>query len=265
MNQRLQTAMRAARAAGKILREKLDAPRDIRSKGKRDIVTDADYAADRTVRKILCARYPRDLLLSEEDALETRNEIWQRVERSAERLWVVDPLDGTTNYAHRLPCFAVSIGLYQAGAPQLGVVYDPLRDEMFTAQRGAGAFRNGRRIAVSATRRFANAVVGAEWARRQDLRERTAALFARMVVQSTTGRSCGSAALSLCYVAAGRLDGYFNLALSPWDVAAALLIIEEAGGRVTTPTGEAWNIHSPAFVASNGLLHRQLLRYFAGD
>jgi len=263
MNQRLQTARRAARAAGKILRDKLGDTRDIRSKGKRDIVTDADYAADHAVRTILHARFPRDHFLSEEDPPDTRNEIWARVEASSdERLWIVDPLDGTTNYSRRLPCFSVSIGLYQAGAPQMGVVYDPLCDEMFTAERGGGAFLNGKRLQVSATDRFENAVIAVEWARQQDLREQTAGTFARMVERATTGRAFGSAALSLCYIAAARLDVYFNLGLSPWDVAAAALIIEEAGGRVTTPTGAPWSVHSRAFAASNGLLHAEMLGYF---
>lgn len=263
MNQRLQTAMRAARRAGTILRKKLGGARDIRSKGKDDIVTDADYAADRAVRTMLLARFPRDHFLSEEDTVETRNGIWARVEQSADEcLWIVDPLDGTTNYARRLPSFCVSIALYQAGAVQLGVVYAPLRDEMFAAERGRGAFLNGKRLAVSATRRFEHAIVGTEWARDQALRERTAAIFSRMVAQAMTARAFGSAALSLCYVAAGRLDAYFHFSLSPWDVAAGAVIVEEAGGRVTTLTGARWSVHSQAYAVSNRLLHRQMLRYF---
>lgn len=261
MSRRLQTARRAARAAGQVVREKLGDVREIKSKGKRDIVTDADFAAERTVRAILHANFPHDDFLSEEDAAETRQGLWARVEAAdSARLWVVDPLDGTTNYAQHLPCFAVSIALYQAGAVQIGVVYDPLRREMFAAERGRGAFLNGKRIAVSAKRRFENAVVGTEWARDQKLRERTAAIFSRIVARATTGRALGSAALSLCYVAAARFDAYFHLSLSPWDVAAAALIIEEAGGRVTTLTGEPWNVHSKGYVVSNGYLHSQMMR-----
>ncbi len=253
--------MRAARAAGKILREELDGAREIRSKGKRDIVTDADYAADHAVRSILHARYPRDHFLSEEDSAETREQLWARAGASdGARLWIVDPLDGTTNYAHRLPAFTVSIALYQQGAVQLGVVYDPLRDEMFAAERGAGAFLNGKRIKVSATRQFERAVIGTEFARDQKSRSRTIAMFTRVLARVTSGRAFGSAALSLCFVAAGRLDGYFHLALSPWDVAAGALIIEQAGGKITTLTGEPWSVHSKSYVTSNGLLHHQLLR-----
>ena len=261
MTQRLLTAMRAARAAGRILRDKLDGAREIRTKGKRDIVTDADYAADRAIRSILLARYPRDQFLSEEDRAETREQLWARAGTSdGARLWIVDPLDGTTNYAHRLPAFTVSIALYQQGAVQLGVVYEPLHDEMFAAERGAGAFLNGKQMKVSATRQFERAVIGTEFARDQTSRSRTTAMFTRVLARATSGRAFGSAALSLCYVAAGRLDGYFHLSLSPWDVAAGALIIEEAGGRITTLTGEPWSIHSKAYVTSNGLLHYQLLR-----
>ncbi len=263
MSERLQIATRAARAAGKIIREKLGGVREIKSKGKRDIVTDADFAADRTIRALVLTHFPRDHFLSEEDAPAARQPLWARVEEfGAECLWVVDPLDGTTNYAHRLPAFCVSIALYQRGAVQIGVVYDPLRDELFAAERGHGARLNSKRLAVSATRRFEHAVVGTEWARDQHVRERTAAIFARMVARATTARAFGSAALSLCYVAAGRLDAYFHLALSPWDVAAAALIIEEAGGRVTTPLGAKWTVHSRAYVSSNRHLHAQMLRYF---
>jgi myo-inositol-1(or 4)-monophosphatase len=139
-------------------------------------------------------------------------------------------------------------------------VYEPLRGEMFAAERGAGAFLNGARIKVSATRQFARAVIGTEFARDQTSRSRTTALFTRVLARATSGRAFGSAALSLCYVAAGRLDGYFHLALSPWDVAAGALIIEEAGGKITALTGEPWDVHSKSYVTSNGILHSQLLR-----
>jgi myo-inositol-1(or 4)-monophosphatase len=266
MTQRLQTAITAARNAGRILRQKLESPREIRAKGRRDIVTDADYAAERAVRSICRARHPADRFLSEEDSQVQRDELWKRVEENEdERLWVVDPLDGTTNYARRIPSFCVSVALYHKRAVQVGVVYDPVRDELFAAERNGGAVLNGRRMAVSPTRLFAHAVIGTEWARGQVPRERTAAIFARMVGRATTARAFGSAALSLCYVGAARLDGYFHLSLSPWDVAAAALIVEEAGGRVSTLGGKAWDLHSQGYIASNGHLHRQLLKYFGKD
>lgn len=262
MTQRLQTASRAARAAGRVLRAKFDAAREIRSKGKRDIVTDADYAAERAAREVLLARFPDDRFLSEESDARERAALWAEAEASdAVALWVVDPLDGTTNYAHHQPVFGVSIGLYVRHAVQLGVVYDPVHDELFAAERGHGATVNGRRMAVSTTRVLDDAVIGMDWARAQPVRTRVAHAVARMIQRVMTLRSCGSAALSLCYIAAGRLDAYFHLSLSPWDVAAGGLMVEEAGGKVTTPAGAPWSVHSQAYVASNGHLHRAMLRY----
>lgn len=263
MNQRLEIAKRAARAAGKVLRSKFNDAREIRSKGKRDIVTDADYAAERVARKILLDHFSHDYFLSEEDDAVTRKALWMQADESnAQLLWVVDPLDGTTNYAHRLPSFAISIALYRQGHVPLGVVYDPLRNEMFSAEHGRGAYLNGHRIKVSETRHFDDAVVGMEWARAPQLRDRTARTLAKMVARAMTARTTGSAALSVCYVAAARLDAYFHFSLSPWDVAAAALIVEEAGGRVTTPANERWSVHSKAYVVSNGHLHSAAIRFF---
>lgn len=263
MSQRLQTARRAARAAGKVLRERFEGAREIRYKGQRDIVTDADHAADRAARAVIQARFPHDRFLSEEDDATTRAALWAQSESAdAPLLWIVDPLDGTTNYARRVPIFSVSLALLHRGAVQLGVVFDPLRPEMFAAERGRGAFLNGARLTVSRTRVLADAVVGMEWARAPKLRERTTRTVAPLVARAMTARTTGSAALTMCYVAAARLDAYFHFALSPWDVAAAALIVEEAGGRVTTPAGAAWSVHSQAYVASNGHLHETMLRFF---
>ncbi len=263
MSQYLETAQRAVRAAGGVIIERLAARRTIRTKGKRDIVTDADHAADRAIRAILRERFPRAEILSEESPLAERQRLWTRADAEEElALWIVDPLDGTTNYAHNLTPFGVSLGLYRAGAVQVGVVYDPMRGEMFAAERGGGAFCNGKRIQPSATRRLADAVIGMEWTRENRLRAQTLARFARLLPRVNTVRATGCAALSLCYIAAGRLDAYFHLNLSPWDVAAAALIIEEAGGRITTPTGARWNVHARAYVATNGWLHARLLRFF---
>ncbi len=260
MSQRLTVAIRAARAAGKILADKFHHAREIKSKGKRDIVTDADFAADRAIRRVILAQFPRDYFLSEEDSKEARAVLWTRAAESGAAVWVVDPLDGTTNYAQRIPCFCVSIALYRAGRVEIGVVYDPLLKELFAAERGRGAWLNGKPIRVSGVRQFENAVIGMEYARKNVLREQTIRTLRQVVTRANTARAFGAAALSLCYVAAGRLDGYFHFALSPWDVAAAACIIEEAGGRVTTPAGQAWSVHSGAYVASNHALHAALLR-----
>ncbi len=263
MPDRLLTAARAARAAGQVLRDKFNQAREIHSKGKRDIVTDADFAAESAVHDILTARFPDDGFVSEEGTAVARAEAWARGDADPNLfLWVVDPLDGTTNYAHRQPIYAVSIAAYQNRTVQLGVIYDPMRNELFAARRGRGATVNGKRMAVSGTRRLDQAVLGLEWSRSPQLRARTAQLVTRMSVHVTTVRCNGSAALSLCWIAAGRLDAYFHLSLAPWDVAAGALIVEEAGGKVTTPAGVPWSVHSQSYVATNGHLHRAMLGYF---
>ncbi|MCI0477721.1 MAG: inositol monophosphatase [Anaerolineales bacterium] len=263
MSQRLLIAQRAARAAGKVLAAKLHDARDIRYKGKRDIVTDADYAADRTIKQIVLARFPDDKFVSEEGNLAEHQHLWAQADASnAVTLWVVDPLDGTTNYSRTLYAFCTSLAVYRAGQVQVGVVYDPMSRELYSAERGRGAFLNGKPIHVSAIRSLEGAVFGAEWARAPQVRRRSSAVFARILQRVMTGRVFGSAALSICHVAAGRMDGYMHLSLAPWDVAAAALIAEEAGGKITTPTGAAWTVHSKEYVASNGHLHPTILKYF---
>jgi myo-inositol-1(or 4)-monophosphatase len=263
MTQRLQTAIRAARAAGHVLAAKFNEAREIRSKGKRDIVTDADYAADRTVREILLARFPQDRIFSEEGDAAARAALWTEAQSHPDLgVWIIDPLDGTTNYAHHLPIFCVSIALYQNHHVQAGVIFDPVNKELYAAERGHGATLNGRPIRTSSTAVIDEAVVGMEWARAQAIRRRMAELISRVALRATTTRTNGSAALSLCYVACGRLDAYFHLSLAPWDVAAGALIVEEAGGRVTDPTGAPWTVQSRSYVATNGPLHAAMLRFF---
>ena len=263
MSLRLTVAKRAARAAGLVLMDMLRDGRDIKYKGRRDIVTDADFAADRTIRKILLAHSPSDRFMSEEGDAAERARLWTLAKTSDNiNLWIVDPLDGTTNYSRNMYPFCVSIALYRAGAVQAGAVYDPIRREMFSAERGHGAWLNGKPIHASSKNILEEAVVGAEWGRAPSVRRRTATIFARIVDQAMTGRAHGSAAISMCCIAAGRLDGYIHLSLAPWDVAAAALIVEEAGGKVTNPAGEPWTVHSKAFVASNGRLHTRLLKFF---
>lgn len=262
MNPRYATAVRAARAAGQVIHAKFNETREIKSKGKRDIVTDADFAADRTIKDILIGRFPGDRLLSEEAAAADRATLWKDIERDESlAVWIVDPLDGTTNYAHHLTLFCVSIALYQHGVVQLGVVYDPVHKELFAAERGCGATLNGKPIAVSPAATLEDAVAALEWGRAAAVRRHSSAILTRLAPHVMTMRSGGSAALSLCHVGAGRLDAYFHLSLAAWDVAAGALIAEEAGGRVTDPSGAAWTVNSRSFIASNGTLHRTFLRF----
>lgn len=233
-------ALRAARAAGRVLKRKFYEPREVHSKGYRDIVTDADFAADRAARAVLTRAFPQHALVSEEDKVAPPR---------AEFVWLMDPLDGTTNYAHGLPHFSVSLALTRRGRPLVGVVYDPMRDECFFAERGQGAFLNGVRLRASSTSSLDRAITGYELARDQTLREAGLQLFAFLAAQSVTARIGGSAALSLCYVAAGRLDAYVQLTLAPWDVAAGILIAQEAGARVSHIDGRAATLRGGAYLA----------------
>jgi myo-inositol-1(or 4)-monophosphatase len=179
--------------------------------------------------------------------------------------WVVDPLDGTTNYAHGFPHFAVSIGVEVEGARTCGVIFDPLRDELWSAERGGGAFLNGRRIRVSATRELGRALLGTGFA--YDVHgsaDTSLEYFARFIRRARAVRRAGSAALDLAYVACGRFDGFWELQLHPWDVAAGLLLVEEAGGRTSDLDGGPAPASGARTVASNGLVHDQLLAVLAG-
>src|SRR5262249_8171282 len=184
--------------------------------------------------------------------------------------WIVDPLDGTTNYARRYPSFCVSVGLAEAGVLRVGAIFDPARRETFYAQQGHGAFlvrgRAGAQpILVSATADLDETLVGVDWARDPALRTRTVAGVTRVADTCRSVRATGSAALGLAYVAAGWLDAYFHLMLMPWDVAAGALIIREAGGVLTTPAGVEWTLGEPAVVASNGHIHAGLLKELGLD
>jgi myo-inositol-1(or 4)-monophosphatase len=233
-------ALRAAFAAGRVLAEKFYEPRQVTAKGFRDIVTDADFAADRAARAILTRAAPGYAIRSEEDRVAPVR---------ASHVWLMDPLDGTTNYARRIPIFSVSIALVRRGQPLVGVVLDPLRRECFFAERGRGAYLNGQRVRASSVDSFDRAVVGYELARAPRLRGQGLRLFAHFARQSVTARVGGSAALSLCYVGAGRLDTYMQLTLSPWDVAAGMLIAREGGARVTHLDGRPATLRGGAYLA----------------
>jgi len=255
----LHTALTAARVAGGILRDQFLQPRVVQSKGYRDIVTDADFAAQAAILEILRRDFPDDAILSEEG----RHDIDLDSDTPT---WVIDPLDGTTNYARQLPAFSVSIGLARRGACLLGVIHDPLRGETFYAEHRRGAFAQygaggPQPLRVSAIADFGEALVGVDWSRDPQLREKILAAVTRAGMESRTLRAFGSTALGLAYIAAGRLDGYFHLALQPWDVAAGAVIIREAGGALSTPDGGAWRLGEPQLAASNRVLHEALIAH----
>jgi myo-inositol-1(or 4)-monophosphatase len=252
----LNFAIQTARDAGHLLAERLGRSLRITNKSELDLVTEADLASERLIIDRIKTYYPRHSILAEESGAtspatsEVQNE-WR---------WIIDPLDGTTNYAHGYPCFCVSIGLEHERSLGLGVIYDPMREELFTAERGQGAALNGRRIHVSATRNLNSALLCTGFP--YDVRERGefARHFTNFIMNAQAVRRDGSAALDLAYVACGRFDGFWEEGLHPWDVAAAVLMIEEAGGRVSHYDGSVFDIYGAPILASNGLVHEQMMR-----
>jgi myo-inositol-1(or 4)-monophosphatase len=246
----LHTAIEAAQHAGRLIAERYPTKRNASYKGYRDLVTDTDIAAEKIILDLVHRRFPDHAILSEETA---GGEIGQ------DYTWVIDPLDGTSNYTHRVPIFAVSIAVLEHGEPLIGVVYDPMREHLFIAQRGNGATLNDQMLQVSSVSELHEAVVGLDWARGEEARREVLSNLGHVAPRCHTIRIMGSATLGLTYVAAGWLDGYFHLALHPWDAAAAVLLINEAGGRCTTFEGQAYPITSPRCAATNDRIHLQLL------
>ena len=251
----LNFAIQTARDAGSLLAERFGRSLRVTNKSELDLVTDSDLASERLIIDRIKTYHPRHAILAEESGAsppvssEAQNE-WR---------WIIDPLDGTTNYAHGYPCFCVSIGLEHEGRMEIGVIYDPMRDELFTAERGQGAALNGRRITVSPTGNLAGALLCTGFP--YDVRERSefARHFANFIMNAQGVRRDGAAALDLAYVACGRFDGFWEEGLKPWDVAAGALMIEEAGGQVSNYAGGPLSIYDPPILASNGLLHEQMM------
>jgi myo-inositol-1(or 4)-monophosphatase len=252
-----EVALRAAKEAGAILREGMEQARIIEYKGVKNIVTDMDRRSEEVIATLVQRELPGHSLVSEEGT---------RLQGDSGYRWFVDPLDGTTNYAHGYPCFSVSIGVERDGEVIYGVVYDPTLEELFTAERNAGAFLNGKRLRVSAISRLSDALLATGFP--PDVataEENNLDHFATFMKRAQAVRRPGSAALDLCYVAAGRFDGFWELRLSPWDVAAGSLMVMEAGGRVTDLRGQPLRLSKPQVVASNGLLHDEMLRILAKE
>lgn len=246
--------------AGELLRRRLGRVREVRYKHPTDLVTEMDRAVEALFARALQRRFPEHELLSEEREEAAGRDPWRRP-RGGRVRWVLDPLDGTTNYAHGLPHFAVSVGIEIAGGVELGAVADPMLGETFFARRGRGARCNGRRVRVSDTRRMDQALLATGFPYDvRTTRENNFACFEAAARASQAVRRTGSAALNLCYVAAGRFDGFWELKLKPWDVAAGSLLIEEAGGRITDLGEGAFDLYGGAILASNGRLHSELAR-----
>ena len=249
----LSVAEEAARAGGAVVARYFREGVAMRNKDVANLVSDADLDAERAVVDVIRRTYPGHEILGEES---------HKGDVSAEHLWVVDPLDGTNNFAHKIPQFAVSVAYYRAGVAQCGVVYNPVRDDWHVAARGKGAFLNGERVRVGAESSLGEVLVGVGfYYDRGEVMEATLAAMGELKrAHKVHGiRRFGAATLDLCMVALGQLGGYFEYTLSPWDFAAGRLFVEEAGGRVTTCRGEPLPLAKSSVLATNGLLHDAML------
>jgi myo-inositol-1(or 4)-monophosphatase len=249
-------AVDAARAAGRLLRDELSGARRIAYKGSpTNLVTEMDQRAEALILGRLRGAFPDDAILAEEHGAAGG--------RSGRR-WIVDPLDGTTNYAHGLPLFGVSIALEEARRLALGVVYDPMRDELFVGERGGGATLNDAPIRVSATRSIdASLLVTGFPYNIRETADTNLPEYAAMSLRARAVRRLGSAVIDLAYVACGRFDGYWELRLGAWDVAAGAVLGDEAGGRITGVDGGALDVDAPTLLATNGLIHDAMLATLA--
>ncbi len=241
-------ATRAALEAGKILKERLGDVRVIDYKAAYNIVTDVDKASEAKIFSIIKEEFPEDDVLAEESGF-TKGE-------TSRRRWLIDPLDGTTNYAHTYPFFSVSIGLEEDGKRILGVVYNPMTDELFTAEPGQGAYLNDEKLFVSDAKELGASLLATGFPPDTTKATRTNIKQFKTLTDQTHGvRRDGSAALDLCFVACGRLDGFWEMKLAPWDIGAGSLIVEEAGGKVTNLSGGPLDISTGHILATNGKIH----------
>jgi myo-inositol-1(or 4)-monophosphatase len=255
----LETAEQLAVDTGQLIRRKWSQPRKITNKGFRDFLTDTDIEAQKLITDAIQERFPTHGFLTEE----TDGELPSK----GPIIWVIDPVDGTTNFSRSVPTFCVSIAAVSETADVLaGAVYDPMRDELFSAAKGSGAWmqqQDGerRQLQTSEVNDLHDTLFGLDWSREPALRRKAVQILAEFSSSVTDIRAVGSAALALSWVAAGRVDGYVNLELCPWDLAAASLLISEAGGRLSDLTGQTWGYtpNASGCVASNGRIHQALL------
>ena len=249
----LEFAVELAREAGDVLKHYMERDKRVELKGQANLVTVADKESEALIIRRILDRYPSHAILAEESGtLGSRDTQASR--------WIIDPLDGTTNFAHQYPFFCVSIGFEQAGEVICGAVYDPCRDEMFSAGRGLGSFVNGRQLHVSNVDRLGSALVltGFPYGVRQKMKA-AMSQFEAYLFASQAVRRGGSAALDLCYIALGRCDGFWEMDLHPWDTAAGWVIVEEAGGTTTDFAGNPFSIYGKQIVASNGKIHEEMV------
>jgi myo-inositol-1(or 4)-monophosphatase len=250
-------AWQAANAAGEIIRAAWQQPRSIHYKGPIDLVTSVDRSVEQLIIELLQREFPDHSILAEEDT--------ELTGAASEYRWIIDPLDGTTNFAHSYPQVSVSIALEFSEQIILGLVYDPLRRECFRAIKGQGATLNGDLIKISTVNELDKALLATGFPYdRRDNADFYLSFFKAFLTRCQGIRRAGSAALDLCYVAAGRLDGFWELKLKPWDIAAGALIVAEAGGSLSDFSGEAFSIHGTETLASNGIIHDEMVQVLSG-
>jgi myo-inositol-1(or 4)-monophosphatase len=248
-----------ARRAGALLLDGLGRRRTVELKSQFDLVTDMDRASEDLIISAIRAEFPDHMIVSEEGGGTSAGH--SRSDSAAELIWLIDPLDGTNNYAHGFPFFCVSVALWQGRTPLLGVIYNPVLDELFSAAAGSGASRNGRPIRVSATPALSAALVSTGFPYDYALTPaNNLPEFDRIQARCQGVRRSGAAALDLAYVAMGRLDAHWELQLKPWDTGAAALLVLEAGGRLSDWSGGAWHPWTDRLIASNGRIHDELIQ-----
>jgi myo-inositol-1(or 4)-monophosphatase len=250
----LSTAIEAVTKAGEIQMAFIEKGFEVSHKGTIDLVTEADVAVENMFRTLIAGRFPDHTILAEEFGEDAAT-------RGASHCWVFDPIDGTNNYAHGLPIFCASLALEIDGRGEIGAIYDPTRRELFVAERGGGAFLNGRPLHVSNAPTLVESMLVTGFP--YDIHKRIpeiVGLFGEFVGKARAVRRLGSAALDLCYIAAGRMDGFWEQDLKPWDIAAGTIIVEEAGGRVTDFAGEPYSTRRPQLLATNGIIHEEMVR-----
>jgi myo-inositol-1(or 4)-monophosphatase len=250
-NSSLEAAVEIAQEAGKILREEMDRPLSIAYKGDFDLVTQADRRSEALIVSRLQKYFPGHAVAAEEGTGK---------DTASEYRWHVDPLDGTTNFAHRYPCFCVSMALTYKTELQLGVIYNPVYNELFTAARGEGAFFNGKKIHCSKIDALKNSLLCTGFPNHNREANPNFHFYWDFTLRSHGVRRDGSAALDLAFVAMGRFESFWEFGLNPWDTAAGVILVEEAGGKITDMQGQPYTLGGPSILATNSLIHSEMLK-----
>ncbi|MFH1857054.1 MAG: inositol monophosphatase family protein [Candidatus Omnitrophota bacterium] len=249
------TAVDAAKEAGSFIKRRLGKIREISFKGEINLVTDVDKKSEAIIMKRIKKDFPCHVFLAEESADTSAGN------KAADYKWIIDPIDGTNNFAHSFPFFCVSIALEKNGKVVLGVVYDPIRDELFFAEENKGSYLNNKRINVSSNKNLKGSLLATGFSYNiKTIKDNNLGHFAAFVQKAQGIRRLGAAALDICYVACARLDGFWELDLHPWDTAAAYFILEQAGGKVTDFSARKYSPYYRDVVASNGLIHESMLK-----